>query len=141
MLGIIGAGNHVKDMLLPSLQNMENVGIRGICTASGITAKTLAGKITAAYCTSDSQSILDDPAINTVLIGTRHDSHAALTIKALLAGKHVFVEKPLCLTEDELEDIRSVYEKKAPDGLQLMVGFNRRFSPHAQEAGGFSPRA
>jgi predicted dehydrogenase len=52
-----------------------------------------------------------------VLIGTRHDSHAALTIKALLAGKHVFVEKPLCLTEDELKDIRSVYEKKAPDGL------------------------
>ena len=137
MLGIIGAGNHVKDMLLPPLQNMEHVGIRGICTASGITAKTLAGKITAAYCTSDSQSILDDPAINTVLIGTRHDSHAALTIKALLAGKHVFVEKPLCLTEDELKDIRSVYEKKAPDGLQLMVGFNRRFSPHAQEAGRF----
>jgi hypothetical protein len=80
-LGIIGAGNHVRDMLLPPLQNMNNVGIRGICTASGITAKTLAGKITAAYCTSDSQSILDDPAINTVLIGTRHDSHAALTVR------------------------------------------------------------
>lgn len=134
MLGIIGAGNHVKDMLLPPLQSMENVRFCGICTASGLTAKTLAAKLTAAYCTSDSQSILDDPAINTVLIGTRHDSHAALTIKALLAGKHVFVEKPLCLTEDELESIRSVYEKKAPDGLHLMVGFNRRFSPHALEA-------
>ncbi|MCS6287496.1 MAG: bi-domain-containing oxidoreductase [Nitrospira sp.] len=136
-LGIIGAGNHVKDMLLPPLQNMENVDIRGICTASGITAKTLAGKVAAAYCTSDSQSILEDQAINTVLIGTRHDSHATLTIKALLAGKHVFVEKPLCLTEDELEDIRSVYEKKAAEGLHLMVGFNRRFSPHAQEARNF----
>ena len=133
-LGIIGAGNHVKDMLLPPLQAMNNVGIRGICTASGVTAKTLAAKIDAAYCTSDSQSILDDPAINTVLIGTRHDSHAALTIHALLAGKHVFVEKPLCLTEEELQEIRSTYDKKAAEGLHLMVGFNRRFSPHAKEA-------
>ncbi len=134
MLGIIGAGNHVKDMLLPPLQKMGKVGIRGICTASGPTAKTLAAKLTAAYCTSDSQAILDDAAINTVLIGTRHDSHAALTVQALRAGKHVFVEKPLCLTEEELQDIRSTYEKQAAEGLHLMVGFNRRFSPHAKEA-------
>ena len=133
-LGIIGAGNHVRDMLLPPLQNMSNVAIRGICTASGLTAKTLATKITAAYCTSDSRSILDDSAINTILIGTRHDSHAALTVQALRAGKHVFVEKPLCLTEEELQDIRSTYEKQAAEGLHLMVGFNRRFSPHAKEA-------
>ncbi len=133
-LGIIGAGNHVRDMLLPPLQTMQNVGIRGICTASGLTAKTLAAKLTAAYCTSDSQAILDDTAINTVLIGTRHDSHAALTVQALRAGKHVFVEKPLCLTEEELQDIRSTYEKQAAEGLHLMVGFNRRFSPHAKEA-------
>ena len=133
-LGIIGAGNHVRDMLLPPLQNMSNVAIRGICTASGLTAKTLATKITAAYCTSDSRSILDDAAINTVLIGTRHDSHAALTVQALRAGKHVFVEKPLCLTEEELQDIRSTYEQQAAEGLHLMVGFNRRFSPHAKEA-------
>ncbi|HNK16707.1 MAG TPA: Gfo/Idh/MocA family oxidoreductase, partial [Nitrospira sp.] len=133
-MGIIGAGNHVKDMLLPPLQTLNRVAIRGICTASGISAKTLAGKIEAAYCTSDAQSILDDKAINCVLIGTRHDSHAALVIKSLLADKHVFVEKPLCLTEDELQEIRATYEKKSTDGLQLMVGFNRRFSPHAKEA-------
>lgn len=136
-VGIIGAGNHVKDMLLPPLQSMGNVAIRGICTASGITAKTLAGKITAAYCTSDHQSILEDSAINSVLIGTRHDSHASMVVKSLLADKHVFVEKPLCLTEEELAEIRSTYEKKAADGLQLMVGFNRRFSPHAKEAQAF----
>lgn len=133
-MGIIGAGNHVKDMLLPPLQTLNRVAIRGICTASGISAKTLAGKIEAAYCTSDAQSILDDKAINCVLIGTRHDSHASLVVRSLLADKHVFVEKPLCLTEDELQEIRSTYENKAAEGLHLMVGFNRRFSPHAKEA-------
>ena len=136
-LGIIGAGNHVKAMLLPPLQTMKSVAIQGICTASGITAKTLAGKIGAGYCTSDHQAILNDGAINTVLIGTRHDSHAALVVKSLLADKHVFVEKPLCLTEDELQEIRATYEKKAPEGLQLLAGFNRRFSPHAKEARAF----
>lgn len=133
-MGIIGAGNHVRAMLLPPLQTMNSVTIRALCTASGITSKSLAGKIKAGYCTSDAQAILDDAAINTVLIGTRHDSHGSLVVKSLLADKHVFVEKPLCLTEEELQEIRVVYEKKAPDGLQLMVGFNRRFSPHANQA-------
>jgi predicted dehydrogenase len=133
-LGIIGAGNHVKDMLLPPLQAMHTVSIRAICTASGLTAKALAERLNAGYCTSDAQAVLDDASVNTVLIGTRHDSHAALIVKSLLAGKHVFVEKPLCLNEEELQEIRAVYEKTASDGLQLMVGFNRRFSPHAQQA-------
>ena len=136
-LGIIGAGNHVKAMLLPPLQTMKSVAIQGICTASGITAKTLAGRIGAGYCTSDHEAILNDGAINAVLIGTRHDSHAALVVKSLLADKHVFVEKPLCLTEDELQEIRATYEKKAAEGLQLVAGFNRRFSPHAKEARAF----
>jgi predicted dehydrogenase len=133
-LGIIGAGNHVKEMLLPPLHAMTNVSIGAICTASGMTAKTLAEKIQAGFCTSDAQAVLDDAAINTVVIGTRHDSHGSLVIKSLLADKHVFVEKPLCLTEDELSEIRSVYDKKAASGLQLLVGFNRRFSPHAKQA-------
>ena len=133
-LGIIGAGTHVKDMLLPPLQSLSAVSIRGICTASGMTAKSLAEKIQAGYCTGDAQSILDDRAINTVLIGTRHDSHGALVVKSLMADKHTFIEKPLCLTDEELGEIRSVYEKKAAAGLHLMVGFNRRFSPHAKQA-------
>lgn len=133
-LGIIGAGNHVKTMLLPPLQAMNTVTIRGLCTVTGMTAKSLAEKTQAAFCSTDVQAILDDKVMNTVLIGTRHDSHASLVLKSLLADKHVFVEKPLCLTEDELQEIRSVYEKKAQDGIQLMVGFNRRFSPHAEQA-------
>jgi predicted dehydrogenase len=133
-LGIIGAGNHVKDMLLPPLQAMNNVSIRAVCTASGMTTKTLAERIQAGLCTSDAQALLDDPSISTILIGTRHDSHASLVVRSLLVDKHVFVEKPLCLTEEELQEIHAVYEKKANGGLQLMVGFNRRFSPHAQQA-------
>lgn len=140
-LGIIGAGSHVKNMLLPPLQTMRSVLIRGLCSATGMTAKSLAEKIKATYCTSDAQAILDDGSINAVLIGTRHDSHGSLVVKSLLANKHVFVEKPLCLTEDELEEIRITYAKKAADGLHLMVGFNRRFSPHAAQARTFfAPR-
>jgi predicted dehydrogenase len=133
-MGIIGAGNHVRAMLLPPLQTMNNVTLRAICTASGMTSKALAGKVKAEYCTSDAQAVLDDTAINTVLIGTRHDSHGSLVMKSLMADKHVFVEKPLCLTQEELQDIRALYDKKSSDGLHLMVGFNRRFSPHADQA-------
>lgn len=132
-LGIIGAGNHVKDMLLPRLTAMKNVGVSAICTATGINAKNLAEKVGAAYCTTDFHQILDDPSINAVLIGTRHDSHASMVTGALNAGKHVFIEKPLCLTEDELTKIAGLYRAVAARGVRLMVGFNRRFSPHARE--------
>ncbi|MFO0729941.1 MAG: Gfo/Idh/MocA family oxidoreductase [Nitrospiraceae bacterium] len=71
---------------------------------------------------------LGDLSVNAVVIGTRHDSHARLAVKALEAGKHVFIEKPLCLTEEELDAIRAVYEDKAQKGLTLTVGFNCRFS-------------
>ena len=134
MLGLIGAGNHVKDMLLPPLRALKQVTIRGVCTASGVNAKTLGDKIGAPYCTTDPQAILEDATINAVLIGTRHDSHASLVIQALQADKHVFVEKPLCLTEQELDQISSVYQDHSRKGLHLMVGLNRRFSVHGQKA-------
>ncbi len=133
-LGLIGVGNHVKDMLIPPLLGMKHVSIRAVCTESGIKAKGLAEKLSAAYCTSDSRAILDDPSVNAVVIGTRHDSHGELVVRALQAQKHVFVEKPLCLTEQELERIRSLYLDPSYHGLQLMVGFNRRFSAHAEKA-------
>lgn len=134
MLGLIGVGNHVKDMLLPPLQSMKQVSIRAVCTNSGINAKALAEKLTASYCTSDPQAIMDDVSINAVLIGTRHDSHGDLVLRSLRAQKHVFVEKPLCLTESELDHIRSLYEEPSCQGVHLMVGFNRRFSAHAAKA-------
>jgi len=133
-LAILGSGNHVKDRLLPCLLKMKDVAIRAICSGTGAGSKVLAEKIQAAYCTSDYREVLKDPDVNAVLIGTRHDMHAVLVMDALNAGKHVFVEKPLCLTEEELESILSVYSKKAEEGFCLTVGFNRRFSPHIVRA-------
>jgi predicted dehydrogenase len=85
-----------------------------------------------ATATSDTAQILSDAQTAAVVIATRHDSHAALTCAALRAGKHVFVEKPLALTEAELAEIEAAYAQAAANGKapQLMVGFNRRFAPH-----------
>jgi len=130
-LGLIGAGQHVRDMLLPVLSGLSDVTIAAVCTGSGITAKAIGGKCKAAYCTTDFRAVLRDRAVSAVLIGTRHDTHAEIVDEALQAGKHVFVEKPLCLTEDELDQIARSYEDAAARGLQLWVGFNRRFSSHA----------
>lgn len=130
-LGIIGAGNHVNDALLPALRDRAGVEIRAVCTATGMKARDRAGHLRAAYCTSDAHALLADADINAVLIGTRHDSHASLVLQALAAGKHVFVEKPLCLTEGELEEILAACRRGASAGQLLMVGFNRRFSAHA----------
>lgn len=130
-LGMIGAGQHVRDMLLPALSGLSDVTIAAVCTGSGITAKMVGDKCKAAYCTTDFRAVLRDDAINAVLIGTRHDTHAEIVDEALKAGKHVFVEKPLCLTGDELERIARSYVDAAARGLQLWVGFNRRFSSHA----------
>ena len=139
-LGLIGAGHHVKDMLLPQLQKLPALSIHAVCTASGINAKALAEKVQAAYCTSDYQEVLGNPTVNAVIIGTRHDTHGLLVVKALEADKHVFVEKPLCLTEAELDAIVAIYNQKAAKGLRLIVGFNRRFSPHAETARTFFNR-
>ncbi|WDT82676.1 MAG: Gfo/Idh/MocA family oxidoreductase [Candidatus Manganitrophus sp.] len=133
-LGIIGAGSHVKDRLLPVLSGIKEVSLRAVCTASGIHAKALGEKIAAAYCASDYRDVLKDEEINAVLIGTRHGDHGQMVVESLRAGKHVFVEKPLCLSEEALEEITAVYEAKATEGIQLMVGFNRRFSPHMAQA-------
>ena len=128
--GIIGAGNFAKMTALPALSKTDT---RLACIASrtGATSTHLAKKFGFDRATSDYTTLLSDNAINTVFIFTRHDSHAPLVIEALGAGKHIFVEKPLCLSEEELNDVRAAYEE-AP-GLQLMVGFNRRFSPHAEQ--------
>src|SRR5262249_33800289 len=127
----IGAGQHVRDMLLPALSGLTDVTITAICTGSGPTGTAVARKWHASYCTTDFRTVLRDAAVNTVLVGTRHDSHAEIVEEALGAGKHVFVEKPLCLSEEELERIAAAYRAAAPRGLQLWVGFNRRYSSHA----------
>lgn len=136
-VGLIGAGNHVKDMLLPPLRRVTGVEIRGVCTGTGANARQLADKIGAAFCTVDYREVLADPEIDAVVVGTRHGAHGAQVAAALEAGKHVFVEKPLCLTEEELVRIEEIYPARAQAGQRLMVGFNRRFSPHADKARAF----
>jgi len=133
-LAIVGAGNHVKGALLPALQAVKGATLAAVCTEKGINAKNLAEKVGAEFCTTDYREILADDTIDAVVIGTRHDTHADIVLAALEAGKHVFVEKPLCLTAEELDEIGRLYREKASLGLQFMVGFNRRFSAHMEKA-------
>jgi len=128
-VGLIGGGMFTKNILLPALKQVHNLHLGGVATTTGVTAQHIARKFGFAYATTDYREILGDPGIGSVLITTRHNLHGRLVLEALAAGKHVFVEKPLCLTEAELQEIISAY-----DGTRLlMVGFNRRFAPLAQE--------
>jgi predicted dehydrogenase len=134
VLGVIGAGAHVRDMLLPHLSGQPGVDLRWVCTGTGISANAIGTRLGVSARTTDYREVLADDQVNAVLIGTRHASHAALVVAALEAGKHVFVEKPLCLTEEELVQIAAAYQAGAARSLQLMVGFNRRHSEHGRRA-------
>ena len=130
VLGVIGAGGYVPAMLLPHFKS-EGVEFRSIATASGISAHDVGKRFGFAYAVSAAEEVLDDPEINLVVVGTRHDLHAELAREALKRNKNVFVEKPLALNDDQLDQ---VLEAAGSSTGQLMVGFNRRFSPLAQEA-------
>src|SRR5262245_18600019 len=127
-LGLIGAGNYAKSMLLPHFEKLEGLSLQGVCTAHGANAETLARRYGFRYETTLVEKVIADPEINAVLIATRHDSHARFARMALEAGKHVYVEKPLALTEEELAPILAALETRGPDGPSLWVGHNRRFS-------------
>ncbi|MBA2733533.1 MAG: Gfo/Idh/MocA family oxidoreductase [Acidobacteria bacterium] len=134
--GIIGAGQFAQGVLLPQLRKIKGVEITGIATASGLTAKAVADKYSSRLCTSDYREILGQPEINAVLIATRHNLHAEMVTDALEAGKHVFVEKPLAINEEQLRMVATAYygaQQHAQDQPILTVGFNRRFSPLAVE--------
>lgn len=133
-IGLIGVGNHVKDRLLPPLKTMSNVQLWSVCTKSGVKAKAVSEKLGVKYCTSDYQEIINDDNVNAVLIGTRHDSHAQIVLDCIKKNKHVFVEKPLCLTMGELNEIELVIENQSNQTPNIMVGYNRRYSSHAHKA-------
>ncbi len=132
-MGVIGAGGYVPAMLLPHFKS-EGVEFRSIATASGVSAHDVGKRFGFAYAVSSADEVLDDPDINLVVIGTRHDSHADLARKALERNKHVFVEKPLALDEDQLDQVLAAATNSTG---HLMVGFNRRFSPLARQAKDF----
>lgn len=127
-IGIIGAGNYTSSMVIPCL-NRVNANIKYIASAQGLNAKILAKKAGAENATSDYHEILQDPEVGLVIVTTRHNLHAKMVTEALQAQKNVFVEKPLCINEEELRTIIESY--RASRNITLTVGFNRRFSPFA----------
>jgi predicted dehydrogenase/threonine dehydrogenase-like Zn-dependent dehydrogenase len=127
-IGIIGAGNFTSMTMLPVLGDI-GAPLYAIASAAGVTGTSLAKKYKIGKSTTDYKSILNDPAIDLVMITTRHNLHAHMVVESLQAGKHVFVEKPLALNRQELDDILKVYNGTKT----LTVGFNRRFSPHMQK--------
>jgi len=129
-VGVIGAGNFTKRAVLPALAKTP-ARLLSIASAGGVTAAHAARKFGFAASTTDYHTILNDKSINCVFITARHNLHASMVCEALAAGKHVFVEKPLAISRGELQRVQEAYA--ASRGLQLMVGFNRRFSPHAQK--------
>jgi predicted dehydrogenase/threonine dehydrogenase-like Zn-dependent dehydrogenase len=129
VIGVIGAGNFTKMTMLPALKN-SGAGYKYIASASGVSGTALAHKYGFSHSTTNYHEILNDKDVDLVLITTRHNKHAAITIEALAAGKHVFVEKPLALNKAELQQIVDQYQSKQSPPT-ITVGFNRRFSPHA----------
>jgi predicted dehydrogenase len=128
-LGVLGAGLYANATLLPALKKVDGIELVGIASAGGLHAQHSGKKFGFAYATSSDDEILNDPNINTVAILTRHDTHADLVVRALQAGKHVFVEKPLALTSDQLSVISD--QLSVANNQLLLVGFNRRFAPLA----------
>ena len=129
-VGVIGAGGYVPAMLLPHFKSM-GVRFKSIATASGVSAHDVGKRFGFEYAVSSADEVLNDPDINLLVVGTRHDTHAELASEALRRNKHVLVEKPLALNDEQLDDLIKVANGSSG---YLMVGFNRRFSPIARQA-------
>jgi predicted dehydrogenase len=129
-LGVLGAGNFANATLLPAIRKAGGIELLGIASAGGLHAQYAARKFGFTYAASSAEEILKDPQVNTVAILTRHESHSRLALKALKAGKNVFVEKPLAVSDAEV----SALGRQLHDPVKgiLTVGFNRRFSPLGQ---------
>ncbi|WP_413581370.1 bi-domain-containing oxidoreductase [Bdellovibrio sp. HCB288] len=131
-VGVIGAGGFAQYAHLPNMKSISDFKLSAIVTRSGHKGVAVAKQFGADYATTDYQEVLADPNINMVVVATRHDSHMAIALDALKRGKHVLLEKPLCISSKELEDVKSYFSEKT-DGPILMTGFNRRFSPAIQK--------
>lgn len=126
-IAIVGAGNFTKMTMLPAIKGLD-ANLQYIISSGGLSGTTLAKKFGIVHSTTDFDAVLKDDNVTTVMITTRHNLHASMTIKALTAGKNVFVEKPLALNKEELDNVIAAYKMAKSS---LTVGFNRRFAPHA----------
>lgn len=128
-VGLIGAGNFTKSVILPNMAKVGGYELVGLCTATGVSAQGTGKKYDFKYITTDSEEVFKNSEINAVFVTTQHNDHAEKVIKAMENRKHCFVEKPLCIYEEELEAINDAYDGKSI----LQVGFNRRFSPMVEK--------
>ncbi|MDZ4690012.1 MAG: bi-domain-containing oxidoreductase [Terricaulis sp.] len=126
-VAFLGAGNYAGRVLIPAFK-AGGATLRTIVSGGGVSAVHFGSKHGFAEASTDGARALEDKNIDTVVIATRHDLHARQVLQALRAGKHVFCEKPLCLTFDELSEIEA--EAALRPNQLLMIGFNRRFAPH-----------
>lgn len=124
----IGAGNYASAVLAPAFRR-SGAGLRSVVSANGVSSAHAAQKYGFGQASTDAEGVLADSSANVAVIATRHDTHAQYVLRARAAGKHVFVEKPLCLMLEELSSIEAAYSTQSP---LLMVGFNRRFAPHTE---------
>lgn len=128
-VGLIGVGNFMQTTHIPNLKSLSSLNkVTGVCAANSSTAFSMAKQLDASIVSTNYKELLQNPSIDAVIVGTRHDKHALIAEEALRAGKHVFLEKPLALTLEEIDRL-----DKTVQGLSslpvLMVGFNRRYAP------------
>lgn len=127
VVGFLGAGNYAGRILVPAFKE-AGASLHTIVSGGGVSAVHFGTKFGFSHAATEAAAVIDNPGIDTIVIATRHDTHARQVLAALRADKHVFCEKPLCLTSIELAEIEAEIEQRPEQ--QLMVGFNRRFSPH-----------
>lgn len=130
-VSFIGSGNYAKAVLIPAFKS-AGADLVNVVSGGGVSAVHAARKFGIEQAKTDASEVFSDDNVDAVVISTRHNSHAGFVLAAIDAGKHVFVEKPLCLTLDELDQVEKAYQEAEVPPL-LMVGFNRRFSPHVQK--------
>jgi predicted dehydrogenase len=133
-IGFIGAGAFASGVLAPAVAAAGGVRLVAVASARGFNARHLASRLRFEQSSTDADAVIADPAVDAVFVATRHDLHASLAAKALRAGKHVYLEKPLGLSREEVAD---VVEAWRTSGRILSLGFNRRFSPLAAELRAF----
>lgn len=128
-IGVAGAGTFARSKIFPLLEDHPDVRLAGLCTSTGLSSRVTGDKAGFAYATTSFEELVADETVDAVMILTRHGSHADLASQALTQGVPTFVEKPLALTREGLEDVVAALRKAGDEAPQLMVGFNRRFSP------------
>ncbi len=126
-VALVGAGNLARWQHLPNVRKVPGAFVRVVCSSSGVRGRSYGERFGAAYCTTEYDAVLSDPKVDVVLIASRNERHAREALQALRAGKHVFVEKPMCLAEEEC---RELIRAAGETGCRLTVGFNRRFAPY-----------